>query len=177
MNSGHPDNTHKTIKSTLLARRAGSLNTVLLAMLFAAALTASGCVVHSHGRGHGHHGGGVVIQPRPAVTVSPAPVTFVFSDNHRHTVRNYYSRRVPPGHRKHKWKKNRGRGRGGPPHWVHKGGHMPPGIAMQAIPRDLAVQLPPPPQGAQFIFYSDHVLLVDVHTHAVLDTISVSVGF
>lgn len=145
------------------------------ATLLGAALWVSGCVVHGHGRGPGR----VVVQPRAAVQVSPAPVTFVFTDHHRHTVRSYYGRHVPPGHTKHKWKKKRGRGRGrgGPPGWVHKGGHMPPGIAMQSIPNDLAVQLPPPPRGTQFIFYSDHVLLVDVHSHAVLDSISISVGF
>ena len=150
---------------------------LLAGLLFLAAVFVSGCVIHSHG----HRGRGPVkVSPRVGVTVAPAPVAFVFTDHHRHVVWDYY--RVHPRHphgKKHKWKKvrNRGRGRGGPPPWARKGGNLPPGIAMQAIPYELAVQLPPAPRGTQFIFYSDHVLLVDVSTHVVLDFIEIQVGF
>ncbi len=151
-------------------------------MLFLVAVFASGCVVVDHGRGHGRHKAPIRVKPHADVHVTPAPVAFVFTDHHRHTVRSYYDHHDSHGnkHKKHKWKRKHGKGHGrghGPPHWARKGGHMPPGIAMQAVPHGLATQLPPAPHGTQFIYYSDQVLLVDVHSHVVLDSISISVGF
>lgn len=170
-----PTNTETTHRSLAWSR-------IFLAALFPAALIASGCVIHDGRHGRGHHSGAIVVQPLATVEVEPAPVTFVFTDHHRHSVRSYYSHHHGHHSKKHKWKR-KGRRRGhpgrghGPPHWAHKGGHMPSGVTLQPIPHDLAVQLPPAPRGTQFIYHSDAVLLVDVHTHVVLDSISVSVGF
>lgn len=159
---------------------------LLIAFLFLMAVFASGCVVN--GRGHVRFPIVVkphvaVIAPAPVVHVAPAPVhvapVFVFSDHHRHTVRSYYDHHDSHGNR-HKWKRKHGRGHGrghGPPRWVRQGGHMPSGIHLQAVPHGLAEQLPPAPHGTQFIYYSDHVLLIDLHSHVVLDSISVSIGF
>lgn len=172
------DTTHPRFPMQLKSYRRLAPVSLLIAFLFLVAAFASGCVVHSRGHGPGHIRGPIVVDPHVDVSVIPAPVTFVFTDHHRHTVRNYYSHHRPHG-KKHKWKRKHGKhGRGhGPPPWARKGGHMPPGIAMQAVPHDLAVQLPSPPHGTQFIFYSDHVLLIDSHSHVVLDSITVSVGF
>ena len=189
MFSVKPDTTNPRFPMQLKRYRRLAPVSLLIAFLFLVAAFASGCVVHSRGHGPGHGRGAIVVEPHvdiiapaPVVHVAPAPVhapvTFVFSDHHRHAVRNYYGHHDSHGKR-HKWKRKHGKhGRGhGPPHWARKGGHMPPGIAMQAVPHDLAVQLPSPPHGTQFIFYSDHVLLIDSHSHVVLDSITVSVGF
>lgn len=181
MFSGKTDST-----STEATHRSLTWSRILLTALFPAALIASGCVIHDGRHGRGHRSSAIVVQPlatiqiEPApIRVAPAPVTFVFTDHHRHSVRNYYSHHRGH-HGKRKWKNRRrghpGRGHG-PPRWAHKGGHMPSGVTLQAIPHDLATQLPPAPRGTQFIYHSDAVLLVDVHTHVVLDSISVSVGF
>ncbi len=155
----------------------------LWAALLVTAAFVSGCVVHSHGRGHGR---GVVVEPLVDVGISvPEPVTFVFTDHHRHAVHDYY-RHHPQPH----WKKSKEK----PEHWIRTGkgkwkkhGHrppgmhrhdvLPPGIAMQALPHRLARQLPHPPHDTQYIFYNDQVLLVDVHSHVVLDFIDIRVGF
>ncbi len=143
------------------------------AALFVTAVFVSGCVVHGHGRGHGR---GVVIKPLVGVGISvPAPVTFVFTDHHRHSVRDYYSHNPRHHGKKHKWK--RGRGRGHRPPGLHKHDVFPSGVHMQALPPGLARQLPHPPHGAQYIYHEDQVLLIDVHSHVVLDFIDIRVGF
>lgn len=186
MFSVKPETTNSGFSLQLKRHRRLATGSFLITILFLVAMFASGCVVHHRGHGPGHGRGAVVVAPHvdviapaPTVHVAPAPVTFVFTDHHRHTVRSYYSHHRPHG-KKGKWKRKHGRGPGrghGPPPWARKGGHIPPGIAMQAVPHDLAVQLPSAPHGTQFIYYSDQVLLVDVHSHVVLDSISISVGF
>ncbi len=73
--------------------RTRALMAQLTAILFLAGVLASGCVIHDHGGGHGqkygHHKNSVKAKPHVVVT-APAPVTFVFTDHHRHTVRDYY---------------------------------------------------------------------------------------
>jgi len=135
-----------------------------IAILFLAAVFASGCVIHDHGRG-GHYAGPVAIKPRVAVAV-PAPITFTFTDHHRHSVRNYYHDHPRHHGKKHKWKKK----------WKHKRkSHLHPGIQMQVLPVDLFRQLPPAPRGTRYIYDDDQVLLVDVSTRVVLDFINISV--
>ena len=180
MLSVKPDTTNPGFPLQLKHHRQLVPGSLLMMSLLLMAVFASGCVVRGHGRGpvlvvpHVD-----IVAPAPVVHVAPAPVhapvTFIFSDHHRHAVRNYYGHHRSHG-KKHKWKRKHGRGHG-PPRWARKGGHMPPGIAMQRIPHDLAEQLPHAPHGTRFIFYSDHVLLVDEHSHVVLDSISISVGF
>jgi Ni/Co efflux regulator RcnB len=48
---------------------------------------------------------------------------------------------------------------------------------MQTLPPGLASQLPHPPHGTRFIYHDDQVLLIDLHSHVVLDFINISVGF
>jgi len=144
------------------------------AALFVTAAFVSGCVVHSHGRGHGH---GVVVEPLVGVGISvPAPVTFVFTDHHRHAVGNYYLEHPPHHWKKNKWNR-KGKRHGHRPPGLHRHDALPPGIAMQALPHRLARQLPHPPHDTQYIYYNDQVLLVDVHSHVVLDFIDIRVGF
>ncbi len=144
------------------------------AALFVTAVFVSGCVVHSHGRGHGR---GVVVEPLVGVGISvPAPVIFVFTDHHRHAVRDYYRHNPQPHWKKHKMKRKWER-RGHRPPGLAKHDALPPGIAMHALPHRLARQLPPPPRGTQFILHNDQVLLIDVHSHVILDFIDIRVGF
>jgi Ni/Co efflux regulator RcnB len=152
-----------------------------VAILFLAAVFASGCVIHDHGRG-GHYAGPVAVQPRVAVAV-PVPVTFTFTDHHRYSAQNYYHEH--PSHhgkknKKHKWKKkHKNKGRGHLPPGLAKRDVLPPGIQMQAIHGDLARQLPHPPHGSRYTYYNDQVLLIDLNTRVVLDfiNIQVSAGF
>ena len=143
--------------------RTRSLIAPFIGMLFLAAVFASGCVIHDRGHGRGH-GRGIVIKPRAIVSV-PAPVTFVFTDHHRHAVHDYY-RHNPPHH---------GNKHGHRPPGLHKHDVFPSGIHMQVLPPGLARQLPHPPHDTQYIFYNDQVLLVDVHSHVVLDFIDIGV--
>lgn len=148
-----------------------------VAILFLAAVFASGCVIHDHGRGHGHYAGPVAVQPRVAVAV-PAPITFTFTDHHRHTVQDYYHHHPRHHGNKHKWKKKKKHSGGGhlPPGLARRD-VLPPGIQMQAVHGDLARQLPHPPHGTRFVYHDDQVLLIDVQTRVVLDFINISVGF
>lgn len=155
--------------------RTRSLIAPFIGILFLAGVFASGCVIHDGGHGRGH-GRGIVIKPRAIVSV-PAPITFVFTDHHRHSVRDYY-RHNPRHHgKKHKWKKHRGKGRGHRPPGLHKHDVFPSGVHMQSLPHGLARQLPHPPHGAQYIYHEDQVLLIDLNTHVVLDFIDIRVGF
>ena len=158
--------------------RTRSLIAPFTGMLFLAAVFASGCVIHDRGHGHGRgHVRGVVVQPRATVSV-PAPVTFVFTDHHRHAVRDYYHEHPRKHWKKNKWKKKgRGHGRGHRPPGLHKHDALPPGIAMQSLPHGLARQLPHPPHGTRYIYHEDQVLLIDLNTHVVLDFIDIRVGF
>jgi Ni/Co efflux regulator RcnB len=148
-----------------------------VAILFLAAVFASGCVIHDHGRGHGHYAGPVAVQPRVAVAV-PAPITFTFTDHHRHTVQDYYHHHPRHHGNKHKWKKKKKHSGGGhlPPGLARRD-VLPPGIQIQAVHGDLARQLPHPPHGTRFVYHDDQVLLIDVQTRVVLDFINISVGF
>ncbi len=174
MHSRKPDPTVADIALPMKPKLPLQLTCKLAAFLFLAAVFVSGCVVHGHGRGHGR---GVVVEPLVDVGVSvPAPVTFVFSDHHRHAVGNYY--RDHPRHhgKKNKWKR-KGKKHGHRPPGLHRHDVLPPGIAMQSLPPGLARQLPHPPHDTRYIFYNDQVLLVDVHSHVVLDFIDIRVGF
>ncbi len=152
-----------------------------VAILFLAAVFASGCVIHDHGRGHGHYAGPVAVQPRVAVAV-PAPITFTFTDHHRHTVQDYYHHHPRHHGKKHKknykWK-HRGNDHGNDhlPPGLARRDVLPPGIQMQAVHGDLGRQLPHPPHGTRFVYHDDQVLLIDVQTRVVLDFINISVGF
>lgn len=147
-----------------------------IAILFLAAIFASGCIIHDHRRGHGHNPGPVAVEPQVAVAV-PAPVTFTFTNHHRHTVRNYYHQHPHHHGKKHKWK-NRGeyKGRGHLPPGLAKRDVLPPGIQMQAVPVELVRQLPRAPRGTRYSYYDDRVLLIDVQTRVVLDFINISVS-
>jgi hypothetical protein len=120
---------------------------------------------------------GVVVEPPVDVGIRvQAPVTFVFTDHHRHAVGNYYQEHPRHHGKKNKWKR-KGKKHGHRPPGLHRHDVLPPGIAMQSLPPGLARQLPHPPHDTRYIFYNDQVLLVDVHSHVVLDFIDIRVGF
>jgi hypothetical protein len=155
-----------------------------IAILFLAGVLASGCVIHDHGGGqghkYGHHKNSVKVKPHVVVT-APAPITFVFTDHHRYTVRDYYHQH-PRHHgkkhkKKHKWKhKGNGHGKGHLPPGLAKRDVLPPGIQMQAVHGDLVRQLPHPPHGTRYVYHQDQVLLIDVNTRVVMDFINISVS-
>ncbi len=178
MHSRKSYSTVPKVSSTMKPNLSRALTLQRAALWFLAAVFVSGCVVHGgHGRGHGQYKGPVTVRPHVDVCV-PAPVTFVFTDHHRHSVRSYYRDDHHPHGKKHKWKgKGKGKGRGHRPPGLHKHDVYPSGVHMQALPPGLARQLPPAPHGTQFVYYSDQVLLVDLHTHVILDFIDISVGF
>lgn len=175
MHSRKSDSTAADIALPMKPKLPLQLTCKLAALLFLAAVFAAGCVVHGHGRGHARIVAPIKIQPHVDVSV-PAPVVFVFTDHHRHSVRSYYRDDHHRHGKKHKWR-GKGRGRGHRPPGLYKHDVYPSGVHMQEIPHGLARQLPPPPHGTQFVYYSDQVLLVDIHTHVILDFIDISVGF
>ena len=177
MNPSLPDQSHDTRTRTPRAP--------FIAVLFLAAVFASGCVIHDHGRGHGRHVGPVVVQSHvvvepPVAVVAPAPIVFTFTNHHRHSVRTYYHDHPRHHGKKHKWKKKwkkgRHEGRGHRPHGLRKHDHLPPGIHMQAVHGDLIRQLPHPPHGTRYIYHEDQVLLINLKTRVVLDFINIEVG-
>ena len=167
MHSDTPDLINPSLPAQSPRTRARARSASFIAILFLAALAASGCVIHD--RGHhrsAHRSGSVVIQPRVAVT-TPAPITFTFSKHHRHAAHNYYHDHPRRHGKKHKWKKR----------WRHKRkSHLHRDIQIQAIPYDLVRQFPPAPRGTQYIYDDDQVLLVDMKTRVVLDFINISVS-
>lgn len=118
--------------------------------------------------------------PRPArpttvaVVAAPAPtasVAIVLTSQHRTLLRSYYA--GGPGRGQGR---GRGRGRGGGlPRGIamnlERGKPLPPGIAMQVLPRELIVQLPALPSGLQYAVAAGKLLLIDVATHAVHDVL------
>jgi len=167
MHSDTPDLINPSLPAQSPRTRARARSASFIAILFLAALAASGCVIHD--RGHhrsAHRSGSVVIQPRVAVT-TPAPITFTFSNHHRHAAHNYYHDHHRHHGKKHKWKKR----------WRHKRkSHLHRDIQIQAVPYDLVRQFPPAPHGTQYIYDSDQVLLVDMNTRVVLDFINISLS-
>ena len=182
MRSDKPDPMNPSLPVQSPYTRTRARMASFVAILFLAAVFASGCVIHDRGHhGRGHYAGPVVVQPRVAVSV-PAPITFTFTDHHRHSVRDYYHHHPRHHGKKHKWKKHkRGRGRGHGrdhlPPGLAKRDHLPPGIQMQALPGDLVRQLPPAPHGTRYGYHEDQVLLIDVQTRVVLDFINIQVEF
>jgi len=55
---------------------------------------------------------------------------------------------------------------------LERGKPLPPGIAKQALPPDLAARLPPPPQGFERLVVAGKVLLVEVATQAIHDVLT-----
>lgn len=111
------------------------------------------------------------------VVVQP---TFSFNNHHRRTVRDYYHRHPRHHHgKKHKKKKWKNKKRRNLPPGLRKRDVLPPGIQMQALPVELARQLPPAPRRTRYIYQEDQVLLINVETRVILDfiDIAVSVGF
>ncbi len=147
-----------------------------IAILFLAAVFASGCIIHDRGHRSGHYVAPVAVQPRVAVAV-PAPITFTFTDNHRHRARDYYHKHPRHHGKKHKKRKWKNKGRGHLPPGLRRRSVLPPGIQMQVVPVDLVRQLPPLPRSTQYGYYDDRVLLFNVQTRVVLDFINISVGF
>lgn len=145
-----------------------------IAILFFAAIFASGCVIDRHGRVH--VASPVVVQPRVAVAV-PAPVVFTFSDHHRHSARNYYHEH-PRHHGKKRGWKNKRRHRGGDhrSHGFRRHDHLPRGIEMHAVHGDLIRELPHAPHGTRYIYHEDQVLLINLNTRVILDFIDISVS-
>jgi Ni/Co efflux regulator RcnB len=126
---------------------------IFMLFIFLMSFVFQGCVIH---RGHSRHSGSVT---------APAPITFTFTDHHRHVAHNYYHKH--PHGKKHRWKKK----------WRHKKkSHLHRDIQMQAVPYDLARQLPHPPRGTRYIYDAHQVLLVNVNTRVVLDFINISVS-
>jgi hypothetical protein len=67
-------------------------------------------------------------------------------------------------------------GRGALPPGIAKnlarGKPLPPGIAMQSLPEELTVELPPPPEGCARIIVDGKVVLIDLATRVVHDILS-----
>jgi len=131
---------------------------VSMLFIFLAGFIFQGCVIHDHNRGHRRHSSSITV---------PAPITFTFTKRHRHLAHNYYHKHPHHHGKKHTWKKK----------WRHKRkSHLHRDIQMQAVPYDLARQLPYPPRGTRYIYDSDQVLLINVKTRRVLDFINISVS-
>lgn len=169
-----PDSTQpsNTIPPSQMGKAALSIQ--VTALLFSFGIFASGCVIHDNGRGRGHYTGGLALQPNVSVSV-PAPLTFSFTDHHRHRVRDYYHHHPRHHGKKHKWKKKWKRK--GHRHGYHRHDVFRPGIQLQVLPVDLVRELPRTPRGTQYVYHDDQVLLLDLNTRVVLDTIDIVVDY
>jgi hypothetical protein len=137
---------------------------------FLISLSITGCAKHQ-GSSSGHVAGGY---HSPGGSVS---ASFAFGDEERRIILEYYEQQY--GGKKHKGKKGMPPGlakrEGDLPPGLAKRDKLPPGIEKQTLPTDLLKQLPPPPSGCERALIGHQVLLLEIATRIVLDTIDLSV--
>jgi len=101
---------------------------------------------------------------KEAETEAPSGATggLVFSVTERQTIVNYFAsgtaeraKPLPPGIAKK----------------VARGGTLPPGIAKRYLPTPLDTRLPPCAPGTERLILGNDVLLVEISTGAIIDTI------
>jgi hypothetical protein len=137
---------------------------ILACAAFAASLTAcsTGVTLSS-----GVRSGAIIRTTAPALTAS-ASVSVTLSTDQAAAVRAYYGQSSSGrGH-----DRGRGRGRNGslPPgiaRNLERGKALPPGIAKQALPQQLAVTLPRPADGLEYLVVAGKLLLVETATQIV----------
>lgn len=100
-----------------------------------------------------------------------ANVGVVFSKDEISIITSWYRDHGPTG----KQQKRGKHARGLPPGIARnlaRGKPLPPGIAKQHLPGDLAHLLPAPPHGYERVIVDGRVLLVDVATHVIHDILT-----
>lgn len=95
-----------------------------------------------------------------------------FQDNHRMAARDYYDRnyrgsRCPPGLAK----KNNGCVPPGHARKWQQGHSLPRNVTYYSVPRPLVLQLGQPPAGYQYVRVSSDILLMEMATRMIVDSI------
>jgi Ni/Co efflux regulator RcnB len=95
-----------------------------------------------------------------------------FQDNHRMAARDYYDRnyrgsRCPPGLAK----KNNGCVPPGHARKWQQGHSLPRNVTYYSVPRPLVLQLGQPPTGYQYVRVSSDILLMELATRIIVDSI------
>jgi hypothetical protein len=120
------------------------------------------------GKGKGNGGGNY-----PAVSGSAVSVSFSFGNHDRQIIQQWVSAQpaqgLPPGLSK-----------GGLPPGLQKqlqrNGTLPPGLQKKItpFPAGLLAQLPPPPQGCNYLFVDQRAMVVVRATNRILDVMAVA---
>ncbi|MBS1196786.1 MAG: hypothetical protein H6R18_571 [Proteobacteria bacterium] len=155
-------------------RKLTVLSSTLLALLIAgSALAAPPPWAGGGNKGNKHgkkekHGAIHAVAPAPAAV---APVSFRFSDANRQAIQGYYSKhagkRCPPGLAK----KNNGCM---PPGQAKKwavGQPLPSDVRFYPVPRELVIQLPPPPINHRYVRVAADILLIATGTRMIVDAV------
>jgi len=100
-----------------------------------------------------------------------------FASNDRLSIQQYYSAAVgrgacPPGLAK---KQNGCLPPGHAKRWI-VGQPLPANITWYAVPHDLVVRLTPPPYGHRYVYLDGGVLLLNVSSRLVVDSVSINIG-
>lgn len=110
-------------------------------------------------------------KPAPPEKTDPHSPDFRFSDAHRQSIQNYYakhaSKRCPPGLAK---KNNGCLPPGQARKWV-VGQPLPKEAVFYPLPRELRIELPPPPPNHQYVRIAADILLVATGSRMVVDAL------
>lgn len=148
-----------------------ALASTFIALMIAGAAMAAPAPWAGGAKKHGKKAEPAVVETAAPATSSANPVTFRFSEANRRAMQDYYGKhagkRCPPGLAK----KNNGCM---PPGQAKKwavGQPLPKDVQYYPVPRELTVQLPPPPINHRYVRVAADILLIAVGSRMIIDAV------